>query len=94
MSKALLDGLVEADRLNLRPASNSLGIEYFAPHKSAARTNGAGAPSSFEAHARDLEKPLGAVLGKRAREWDARAEESPDPLVVLAETSPCRQRRR
>ena len=93
MSKALLDGLDEADRLSLRPASNSLGIEYFAPHISAARTNGELATSSFEAHARDLQKPLGAVVGKTAREWDARAEESPDPLVVPAETSPCRQRR-
>ena len=93
MSKALLDGLGEPDRLSLGPASNSFGIEYFAPHKSAASTNGAPATCSFEAHARDLQKPLGAVVGKTAREWDARAEESPDPLVVPAEISPCRQRR-
>jgi hypothetical protein len=92
MSKALLDGLDEADRLNLGPASNSYGIEYFAPHKSAARTNGLPAPSSFEAHARDLQKPLGAVVGKTAREWRTKAEGGAKSLVVPAEPAARRQR--
>ena len=58
MSKALLDGLDEAERMSWRRTSNSCGIEYFAPHISAARTNGELAIGSFEAHARDLLKQL------------------------------------
>jgi len=92
MSKALLDGLDEADRLNLRRASNSFGIEYFAPHNSAASRNGQLATSAFEAHARDLQKPLGAVVGKTAREWRTKAEGGAKSLVVPAEPAARRQR--
>ena len=94
MSKALLDGLDEPERMSWRPASTSLGIEYFAPHISAATTNGARAPSSFEAHARDLVEQLRAVVGRRAGEWRARAEGGAKSLVVPAEPAARRQRRR
>jgi hypothetical protein len=80
--------------MSWRPASTSLGIEYFAPHISAARTNGAPAPSSFEAHARELQEQLGAVVGRRAGEWRARAEGGAQSLVYRPEPPARRQRRR
>ena len=94
MSRAFLDGLDEADRLSWRRTSNSCGIEYFAPHISAARTNGELAIGSFEAHARDLQKPLCVVLGRRAGDWDARAEGGAQSLVYRPEPPARRQRRR